>query len=82
MTLETTAGVHFSAVNRALFSEVMYEGLFQMLMRLLDFAQVESGKLVLEKAEFNLEAELTALIDVFSVQCDNKNLLISLDLAG
>lgn len=44
--------------------------------------QVESGKLVLEKAEFNLEAELTALIDVFSVQCDNKNLFISLDLAG
>jgi len=43
---------------------------------------VESGKLVLEKAEFNLEAELTALIDVFSVQCDNKNLFISLDLAG
>lgn len=43
---------------------------------------MESGKLVLEKAEFNLEAELTALIDVFSVQCDNKNLFISLDLAG
>lgn len=46
------------------------------------FKQVESGKLVLEKAEFNLEAELTALIDVFSVQCDNKNLFISLDVAG
>lgn len=51
-------------------------------MGFLDVAQVESGKLVLEKAEFDLEAELTALIDVFSVQCDNKNLLISLDLAG
>lgn len=44
--------------------------------------QVESGKLVLEKAEFDLEAELTALIDVFSVQCDNKGLFISLQLAG
>lgn len=44
--------------------------------------QVESGKLVLEKAEFDLEAELTALIDVFSVQCDNKDLFISLQLAG
>ena len=44
--------------------------------------QVESGKLVLEKAEFDLEAELTALIDVFSVQCDNKSLFISLDVAG
>jgi hypothetical protein len=46
------------------------------------FWQVESGKLVLEKAEFDLEAELTALIDVFSVQCDNKGLFISLQLAG
>ena len=44
--------------------------------------QVESGKLVLEKAEFDLEAELVALIDVFSVQCDNKGLFISLQLAG
>lgn len=44
--------------------------------------QVESGKLVLEKAEFDLEAELTALIDVFSVQCDNKGLFICLQLAG
>ncbi len=44
--------------------------------------QVESGKLVLERAEFDLEAELTALIDVFSVQCDNKGLFISLQLAG
>lgn len=43
---------------------------------------MESGKLVLEKAEFNLEAELTALIDVFAVQCDNKNLFIALELAG
>lgn len=46
------------------------------------FWQVESGKLILEKAEFDLEAELTALIDVFSVQCDNKGLFISLQLAG
>jgi hypothetical protein len=43
---------------------------------------VESGKLVLEKAEFDLEAELTALIDVFSVQCDNRGLFICLQLAG
>lgn len=55
--------------------------LVSLLNSALDIAKVESGKLVLEKAEFNLEAELTALIDVFSVQCDNKNLFISLDLA-
>ncbi|XP_024358846.1 histidine kinase 1 isoform X2 [Physcomitrium patens] len=55
--------------------------LVSLLNSALDIAKVESGKLVLEKAEFNLEAELTALIDVFSVQCDNKNLFISLDVA-
>lgn len=43
---------------------------------------MESGKLVLEMAEFDLEAELTALIDVFSVQCDNKGLFICLQLEG
>ena len=37
---------------------------------------------MLEKAEFDLEAELTALIDVFSVQCDNRGLFICLLLAG
>jgi hypothetical protein len=44
--------------------------------------QVESGKLVLEKAPFDLEAELSALMDVFSVQCDNKGLFLALHLAG
>ncbi len=43
---------------------------------------MESGKLVLEMAPFDLEAELTALIDVFSVQCDSKGLFIALELAG
>nr|PNR59975.1 hypothetical protein PHYPA_002767 [Physcomitrium patens] len=55
--------------------------LIAILNSALDIAKVESGKLVLEKAEFDLEAELTALIDVFSVQCDNKGLFISLQLA-
>jgi hypothetical protein len=37
---------------------------------------------VLEKAPFDLEAELSALMDVFSVQCDNKGLFLALHLAG
>ncbi|XP_024386402.1 histidine kinase 1 isoform X2 [Physcomitrium patens] len=55
--------------------------LVAILNSALDIAKVESGKLVLEMAEFDLEAELTALIDVFSVQCDNKGLFICLQLA-
>lgn len=44
--------------------------------------QVEAGKLELEKADFDLETELCSLIDVFSVQCDAKGLLLSLELSG
>ncbi|CAM6049744.1 unnamed protein product [Sphagnum compactum] len=55
--------------------------LVALLNSALDITKVESGKLVLEKAPFDLEAELSALIDVFSVQCDNKGLSLALQLA-
>ncbi|KAL8089705.1 hypothetical protein AgCh_039259 [Apium graveolens] len=44
--------------------------------------EVESGKLVLEVAEFNLEQELKGLVDMFSVQCINNKVEIFLDLSG
>lgn len=44
--------------------------------------QVEAGKLVLEKAEFNLGRELEGLIDMFSVQCINHHVETLLDLSG
>lgn len=44
--------------------------------------QVESGKLVLEDAEFDLGRELEGLVDVFSVQCINHNVETVLDLSG
>ncbi|CAM6078498.1 unnamed protein product [Sphagnum tenellum] len=55
--------------------------LVSLLNSALDITKVESGKLVLEKAPFDLEAELSALMDVFSVQCDNKGLFLALHLA-
>lgn len=64
----------------SLVGNLSYKCTFSETKRI--YWQVESGKLVLEKAEFDLEAELTALIDVFSVQCDNKGLFICLHLAG
>ncbi|KAF9622808.1 hypothetical protein IFM89_034043 [Coptis chinensis] len=45
------------------------------------FLKVESGKLVLEKAEFDLGRELEGLVDMFSVQCINHNVEIVLDLS-
>lgn len=44
--------------------------------------QVESGKLVLEDAEFDLGRELEGLVDMFSVQCINHNVETVLDLSG
>lgn len=44
--------------------------------------QVESGKLVLEEAEFDLGRELEGLFDMFSVQCINHNVETVLDLSG
>jgi hypothetical protein len=43
---------------------------------------VESGKLVLEDAEFDLGRELEGLVDMFSVQCINHNVETVLDLSG
>lgn len=47
-----------------------------------NFMQVESGKLVLEVAEFDLGRELEGLVDMFSVQCINHNVETVLDLSG
>lgn len=44
--------------------------------------QVESGKLVLEVAEFDLGRELEGLVDMFSVQCINHDVETVLDLSG
>ena len=43
---------------------------------------MESGKLVLEDAEFDLGRELEGLVDMFSVQCMNHNVETVLDLSG
>lgn len=55
--------------------------LLRLLNNILDLSKVESGKLVLEEAEFNLARELEGLVDMFSVQCINHNVETILDLS-
>lgn len=55
--------------------------LLRLLNNILDISKVESGKLVLEEAEFDLGRELEGLVDMFSVQCINHNVEIVLDLS-
>ncbi|KAF6170830.1 hypothetical protein GIB67_015782 [Kingdonia uniflora] len=55
--------------------------LLRLLNNILDLSKVESGKLVLEEAEFDLGRELEGLVDMFSVQCINHNVETVLDFS-
>ncbi|XP_020208267.1 histidine kinase 1 [Cajanus cajan] len=55
--------------------------LLRLLNNILDLSKVESGKLILEDAEFDLGRELEGLVDMFSVQCINHNVETVLDLS-
>ncbi|CAN6698805.1 unnamed protein product [Malus baccata var. baccata] len=55
--------------------------LLRLLNNILDLSKVESGKMVLEEAEFDLGRELEGLFDMFSVQCINHNVETVLDLS-
>ncbi|KAH9288082.1 hypothetical protein KI387_032199, partial [Taxus chinensis] len=54
--------------------------LLRLLNNILDLSKVESGKLVLEEAEFDLGRELEGLVDMFFVQCVDHNTELVLDL--
>nr|XP_043632827.1 histidine kinase 1-like isoform X2 [Erigeron canadensis] len=55
--------------------------LLRLLNNILDISKVESGKLVLEEAEFDMGRELEGLVDMFSVQCKNHNVEIVINLS-
>ncbi|KAK1439212.1 hypothetical protein QVD17_05028 [Tagetes erecta] len=55
--------------------------LLRLLNNILDISKVESGKLVLEEAEYDLGRELEGLVDMFSVQCKNRNVEAIIDLS-
>ncbi|KAK1321997.1 Histidine kinase 1 [Acorus calamus] len=55
--------------------------LLHLLNNILDLSKVESGKLLLEEAEFDIGKELEGIVDMFSAQCINHNVEIVLELS-
>ncbi|KAK9062053.1 hypothetical protein SSX86_019237 [Deinandra increscens subsp. villosa] len=55
--------------------------LLRLLNNILDISKVESGKLVLEEADFDMGRELEGLVDMLSVQCKNHNVETIIDLS-
>lgn len=54
--------------------------LLKVINDILDFSRVESGKLALDPAVFNLHEALENTVDMFSLQAQEKNILLSLDI--
>ena len=47
---------------------------------ILDFSVIESGKLKLEKIGFNIDYQLTHIVDTFKFQTDEKDIFLELDI--
>ncbi|MEA3227875.1 MAG: ATP-binding protein [Campylobacterota bacterium] len=54
--------------------------LLKIIEDILDFSKIESGKLDIEKIDFNTKAEFGVITDLFSARCLEKNISLSLDL--
>jgi two-component system CheB/CheR fusion protein len=56
------------------------KNLTQLISDILDLSKIESRKIELEKRDFNLLAEMTALISTFSLQANEKGLKLDLQI--
>ena len=52
--------------------------LLQIIEDILDFSKIESGKLDIDKIDFNSKAEFEVITHLFSAKCKEKNLSLSL----
>ena len=54
------------------------KSLLQIIEDILDFSKIESGKLDVEKIDFNTRDDFGIIIDLFQAKCSEKNILLSL----
>ena len=56
------------------------KSLLNVIEDILDFSKIESGKLDIDKIDFNSRAEFEVMTHLFDAQCSNKNISLSLKL--
>lgn len=56
--------------------------LLSLINDILDFSKIDAGKLELEELDFNLRSMLTDFAEAMTLQAEEKNLEISLDIKG
>jgi len=54
-------------------------GLLEIIEDILDFSKIESGKLEIEKIDFNVKNELSVISNIFEGKCFEKNIDFSLE---
>ncbi|MEA3554256.1 MAG: ATP-binding protein [Campylobacterota bacterium] len=54
------------------------QNLLQIIEDILDFSKIESGKLDIEKIDFDLKKELEVITYLFEAKCSSKNISLSL----
>jgi len=56
------------------------KGLLKIIEDILDFSKIESGKLDIDKVDFNTKAEFEVITHIFSAKASEKNIKLSLNL--
>ena len=55
--------------------------LLQIIEDILDFSKIQSGKLLIDRSEFNVQNEFELLVDLFKANCDKKSISLHLELS-
>jgi len=73
-TKETKTAQYIDIVDKS------SKNLLQIIEDILDFSKIESGKLDIEKVDFNAKAEFEVITHLFQAKCSQKNISLTLNI--
>ncbi|RLA82450.1 MAG: hypothetical protein DRG78_07180 [Epsilonproteobacteria bacterium] len=73
-TKETKTAQYIDIVDKS------SKNLLQIIEDILDFSKIESGKLDIEKVDFNAKAEFEVITHLFQAKCSQKNISLILNI--